>query len=79
MKKFETQVSTNAMSVLLLLVGSAMMSEKSQMLLARDMVKEIGYPSCSNVDVKGYLKELFALVTRFFAECNEDGKDTAQA
>jgi len=79
MKKFETLVSTNAMDVLLLLVGNAMMNEKAQILLARDLVHEIGYKSCSNVDVKGYLKELFALVTRFYVECNEDGKNTAQA
>lgn len=79
MKKFETLVSTNAMDVLLLLVGNAMMNDKAQISLARDLVREIGWKSCSNVDVKGYLKELFALVTRFYMECNEDGKDTAQA
>lgn len=78
MKKFETLVSTNAMDVLLLLVGNAMMNEKAQVLLARDLVNEIGYPSCSNVDVRGYLQELFALITRFYMECKY-AKDSAQA
>lgn len=78
MKKFETLVSTNAMDVLLLLVGNAMMNEKAQCMLARDMVRELGYPSCSNKEAREYLHELYVLIVRFFMEC-KDAKDTAQA
>lgn len=69
MNKFD--FSEGAMDTLILLVGNALQSEKAKIYLARDLVRELGYKSCSNKDVEEWLDELFPALVQMRVGADE--------